>query len=94
MKKNMSTVMWKVFLAIYAVLLIAVVVLCAMKTQENIPANLMTWYPFAGILLITILSFLGIKIEEKNENEIREWCDELGIPVEKMKCTEYGLISK
>ena len=38
--------------------------------------------------------FLGIKIEEKNENEIREWCDELGIPVEKMKCTEYGLISK
>lgn len=63
MKKNMSTVMWKVFLAIYAVLLIAVVVLCAMKTQENIPANLMTWYPFAGILLITILSFLGIKIE-------------------------------
>ena len=38
--------------------------------------------------------FLGVKIEEKNENEIREWCDELGIPVEKMKCTEYGLISE
>lgn len=38
--------------------------------------------------------FLGAKIEEKNENEIRKWCVELGIPVEKMKCTEYGLISE
>lgn len=37
--------------------------------------------------------FLGTKIE-KNENEIRKWCVELGIPVEKMKCTEYGLISE
>ncbi len=37
--------------------------------------------------------FLGAKIEEKFEIEIREWCEKLSIPVEKMKCTEYGLIS-
>ena len=63
MKKNVASVLWKIFLAAYAVLLTAVVVLCVMKTQENVPANLMTWYPFAGILLITVLSFLGVKIE-------------------------------
>ena len=63
MKKNVGSVLWKAFLAVYAILLTTVIVLCVMKTQENVPANLMTWYPFAGILLITVLAFLGIKIE-------------------------------
>lgn len=50
-------------MAVYAILLTTVIVLCVMETQENIPASLMTWYPFAGIMLITVLAFLGVKIE-------------------------------
>ena len=63
MKKDVSTVLWKLFLAVYAIVLVAVLVLCVMETQERVPANLMTWYPFAGILAITIMAFIGIKIE-------------------------------
>lgn len=35
--------------------------------------------------------FLGVQVEEENEKKIREWGKQLGIPVLKMQCTEYGL---
>lgn len=35
--------------------------------------------------------YLGTKIHKENEQKIREFCIETGIPVHKMKCTEYGL---
>lgn len=37
---------------------------------------------------------LGTKIKESDEEEIRKWCKEHNIPVQKMKCTEYGLIAE
>jgi len=35
--------------------------------------------------------FLGVQVKEENEKKIREWGKQLGIPVLKMQCTEYGL---
>lgn len=37
--------------------------------------------------------YLGAKISKNAENEIRKWCCEYSIPVQKMKCTDYGLIA-
>ena len=37
---------------------------------------------------------LGTKIKESDEEEIRKWCKEHNIPVQKMKCTEYGLTAE
>lgn len=38
--------------------------------------------------------FLGTKIPPSDEEQIRKWCNEIGTPVQKMKCTEYGLIAE
>lgn len=35
--------------------------------------------------------YLGAKISDFDEEQIRKWCSEHRIPVQKMKCTEYGL---
>lgn len=35
--------------------------------------------------------YLGAKIDAQNEAKVHEWGQQLGIPVQKMKCTEYGL---
>lgn len=38
--------------------------------------------------------FLGTRIKDSDEEEIRKWCKEHNIPVKKMKCTEYGLVAE
>lgn len=63
MKKQISSVLWKAFLLLYAVMLTVIIVLCVMETQERVPADLMTIYPLAGILIITVIAFLGVQIE-------------------------------
>ena len=63
MNKQISSVLWKLFLAVYAIALTVILVLCIMETQENIPADKMLIYPLVGLLIITVAAFAGAKIE-------------------------------
>lgn len=63
MKKRTDSVLWQIFLFAYMLVLAIIIVLCVMETQENVSAYLMAIYPLAGILLITVMAFLGVKIE-------------------------------
>lgn len=38
--------------------------------------------------------FLGAKISRIDEDTVKQWCEKAHISIEKMKCTEYGLIAE
>lgn len=63
------------------------------NSPDDVPNNF--WQN--GTLIKFVLPsnvFLGSQISTNDEEHIRHWCNNLSIPVQKMKCTEYGLIAE
>lgn len=63
MKEKISLGLWKAFLVVYAIVLTIIIVLCVMETQEKVSPTLMTIYPLLGLIIFTVIAFIGVKIE-------------------------------
>ena len=72
-KVNLTWIGWKAFLVTYTIVMIFIITICVMETQERVPATLMIIYPLIGIVIIIGMTFLGVKIEhflDKHEKKL------------------------
>lgn len=71
MKKRVSGILWKIFLIAYGLGLAAVLVLCILETQDDLPVYAMAIYPLAGLPLVLGLAMAGRKAERFLERHER-----------------------
>lgn len=63
MKEKICNALWKLFLFGYSLSLAAVIVLCVLESQDNLPAVRMAIYPLVGLLIVSVITLIGVKME-------------------------------